>query len=428
MNRSRHLLLPTLLSALLGHAQLSDPGFEGGGSWTFTCSEGGGFSSDVPLYGGTTSLSLPMLSTTQPDCYHVDGIIPRAYQVLNGVQNGDQITVSAMAKCVPDIPANAPFLNAEIAVGWLSAGGVLDYPLAGLLSANLQATWATIGGTATLSGMPAGATPVLMLGGTTFNNANGTVYFDNVLISVAGTGAKLSAKAWLDGCYVQAQNLMRDDLRAAGLLPANSPYAGGGTMAAGVLTVTGNNAIVDWVRLELRMDPGLFSTLSRSALLQRDGDIVDLDGISPVSFNVRQGNYFVVVQHRNHLGVESAVPISLSSTAAILDFRNPSTTCLVRPAPNTDLPRKTVGSTRVLWAGELTGDGRVKYTGSANDRDNVLASVGGTTPNNTLSGYLPTDLTLDGVVKYTGANNDRDLILLNVGSTTPNNIRIQQVP
>ncbi|MFZ1688087.1 MAG: hypothetical protein WAU70_11730 [Flavobacteriales bacterium] len=416
-----------ILASLPLNAQIIDPGFEAGGGWTYTCTPG--FSIDVPEYGGTTSASMPMLSSTQPDCYHIDGIIPRAYQELTGVQNGDQVTVACWTKCVPDVPANAPFLNAELTLGWLTTGGVLDFQLAGFAGANVQATWTQIGMTYTFGGMPAGATPVLMLAGSTFNNANGTVYFDNVLISVTGTGAKLSAKAWLDGCYVQAQNLMRDDLRVAGLVPTTSPYGGGQTIAPAVLAVTGSNAIVDWVWMELRMSAPLFSTIQRFALIQRDGDIVDLDGTSPVSFAVRQGNYFIVLHHRNHLGVETAVPLALTSTTTVLDFRSATTSCLVRPAPHTDLPRKTVGTTRALWAGNALNDAQLKYTGANNDRDNILASVGGGVPTNILAGYyLPTDVNMDGVVKYVGVNNDRDPILVNVGGTTPTAVRVEQVP
>ncbi len=61
-------------------------------------------------------------------------------------------------------------------------------------------------------------------------------------------------------------------------------------------------------------------------------------------------------------------------------------------------------------------------------RDPILTAVGSTTPNNSVTGYLRTDLTMDGQVKYTGSENDRDPILTNVGSTTPNNVRVEQLP
>jgi hypothetical protein len=35
---------------------------------------------------------------------------------------------------------------------------------------------------------------------------------------------------------------------------------------------------------------------------------------------------------------------------------------------------------------------------------------------------------MDGAVKYTGSGNDRDIILTTVGSTTPTNTRTQQLP
>ncbi|MBK9289516.1 MAG: hypothetical protein IPN38_18040 [Flavobacteriales bacterium] len=74
---------------------------------------------------------------------------------------------------------------------------------------------------------------------------------------------------------------------------------------------------------------------------------------------------------------------------------------------------------RVLWAGNAQGDAELKYIGASNDRDPILTVVGGTTPNNTTTGYSAEDVNLDGVVKYIGADNDRDPILTNVGSTTP---------
>ena len=54
---------------------------------------------------------------------------------------------------------------------------------------------------------------------------------------------------------------MQDQLRIAGLLPTTEPYTamgydhvggGGEQTSPAVLATTGNNAIVDWVLLELR--------------------------------------------------------------------------------------------------------------------------------------------------------------------------------
>ena len=82
----------------------------------------------------------------------------------------------------------------------------------------------------------------------------------------------------------------------------------------------------------------------------------------------------------------------------------------------------------VLWTGNVNGDDRVKYTGSGNDRDPILISIGSIAPNNTISGYVFEDVNLDGLVKYTGSGNDRDVLLIMVGSTTPTAVKTQQVP
>jgi len=45
-----------------------------------------------------------------------------------------------------------------------------------------------------------------------------------------------------------------------------------------------------------------------------------------------------------------------------------------------------------------------------------------------LPGSYPEDVNLDRVVKYTGSNNDRDIILQTIGGTTPHLVRWAQEP
>jgi len=240
-------------------------------------------------------------------------------------------------------------------------------------------------------------------------------------------------KVLLGGPYDTGSGLMNDQVRAALLVPFVEPYtalgytlvgSGGQLLTSPVLAVTGNNAIVDWVLLELRGVSSPFPVIaSRSALLQRDGDVVEVDGVSPVGVSAPAGDYRVAIRHRNHLGVMTASAVALSGTATIVDLTSPATATFGTNA------RKTVGSTLVLWPGDATGNGQLRYTGSANDRDPILIAVGSTTPNATVPNvYDRRDTNLDGVIKYTGAANDRDIILTNVGSTTPNTTRTQQLP
>jgi hypothetical protein len=249
-----------------------------------------------------------------------------------------------------------------------------------------------------------------------------------------GCAPQVSAKVFLEGPYDTGTGLMSDALRAASLLPNTQPFTAlgyaftgspgaGGTVAASVFTTTGSNAIVDWVILELRNAAAPSAIVaSCAALVQRDGDVVALDGTSPVSFVQSPGSYYVAVRHRNHLGVMTAGAISLPGTVVNVDFTTVATSTYGTEALT------TAGSVQALWTGDVTFNKQVLYTGSGNDRDPILVAVGSATPNNAVSGYAMQDTNLDGVVKYTGSGNDRDRILVNVGSATPNNTRSEQLP
>ncbi|MEO8068614.1 MAG: PQQ-dependent sugar dehydrogenase [Flavobacteriales bacterium] len=247
---------------------------------------------------------------------------------------------------------------------------------------------------------------------------------------------RVSPKVFLEGPYDNAVVQMRDDLRAATLIPVTEPYSGlgfqqegwgGETIAAPVLAVTGANAIVDWVRIELRQSgsPGTIAA-SVNALVQRDGDVVSTDGVSPVEVIDVPGNYHVAIRHRNHLGCMTSGTLALTATTTALDFRSN-----LLPVYGANA-RKAVGAQLVLWAGNTVRDTpppyQIKYTGTANDRDPILVAVGGTLPTASIMGYHSADVTMDGVVKYTGSLNDRDPILVNVGGTTPTATRTEQLP
>ena len=198
---------------------------------------------------------------------------------------------------------------------------------------------------------------------------------------------------------------------------------GGETTTAAVLAVPGNDAIVDWVLVELR-DAGDNTAVvaSRSALLQRDGDVVAMDGLSSVNMIIGAGSYHVAVRHRNHLGTITEDTITFASGAMNVDFTLLSTDLFGTQ------PQKQVGARRALWAGDVSFDNAVQYTGPGNDRDPILVAIGGILPNQVVHGYHREDVDLDGTVKYTGAANDRDRILVNVGGNTPTNIREGQLP
>ncbi|MEZ4740073.1 MAG: hypothetical protein R2818_12130 [Flavobacteriales bacterium] len=243
----------------------------------------------------------------------------------------------------------------------------------------------------------------------------------------------LQARVFLEGPFDQNTGIMHDSLRVKSLVPANEPYSalgfaqvgngGGETIEPGVLAISGADAIVDWVMIELRdaTDPAVIRA-TRCALLQRDGDVVDMDGTSALPFAMDPGNYFVAARHRNHLGVMTAAPLLLGPISNNVDFAATMT-----PSFGTEA-LKAVGGIRAMWAGNTVRDGMLRYTGQANDRDLVLSRIGGVVPTNVVGGYFVEDLNMDGRVLYTGNANDRDLILTNIGGAVATTERLEQLP
>ncbi len=243
----------------------------------------------------------------------------------------------------------------------------------------------------------------------------------------------INIKAFLDGPFDPLGGNMSDQLRSASLIPSAEPFtalgfqhagSGGGEQAVGgAFNNNGNDAVVDWVLIELRDASDPIKVVStRSAFVQRDGDVVDVDGISVVQMTALPGNYHVAVRHRNHLPVMTALPVPLTMTALPIDLTDGSVATY-----GTDAQRSTGGIHR-LWAGDVTGDHVVKYVNTGNDRDPILVAIGGVLPTATAIGYLPTDVNMDGVVKYTGPANDRDRILITIGGVVATDIRNAQFP
>lgn len=211
--------------------------------------------------------------------------------------------------------------------------------------------------------------------------------------------------------------LMNDDLRDQNLLPNTSPYADGVAVDGSPFTTTGNDAIVDWVWVELRDANDNTQVVSaQSALLQRDGDVVYVDGVGDLKFVVdSSADYYVVIKHRNHLGVMSADPITLSQTTTTVDFTDSSFSTYGNHAQVV-----LASGSMALWAGDAKGDRQVKFSGADNDtdaiKDNVLADPGNIYNFITYSstGYLGIDVNLDGIGRFSGADNDSNIIKDNV--------------
>ncbi len=174
----------------------------------------------------------------------------------------------------------------------------------------------------------------------------------------------LSAKVFLEGPFSGGQ--MNDGLRASKYIPTKDPYPGlglthvngeiEGTNAATLIKSDVNNAIVDWVFVELRDNANPATRLyTRSALVQRDGDIVEMDGTSPLHFsNAPVGNYYVAIRHRNHLGFRTNAAIALSGTTTSLNFTNNSVATY-----GTNALKEVSTGVYAMFSGDANRDGEV---------------------------------------------------------------------
>ncbi|RKE95041.1 hypothetical protein BXY80_1224 [Ichthyenterobacterium magnum] len=235
----------------------------------------------------------------------------------------------------------------------------------------------------------------------------------------------MNIKAFLQGPLINPTNpaYMNDALRTNNDLPTTSPYQDLAVINTSVLNDGGTSGlgstsddIVDWIWVEIRSN--VDNTLvvdSSSALIQRDGDVVDLDGTSDVILQGTTNSYYVVIKHRNHLGVMTGNPINLSVVASSIDFTNASTLTF---GTNAQVFLNKI--TKALWAGDANNDGVVQYAGDTPDSPSILSFILNDPsnllnfPTHAISGYYTYDLDLNGTTQYSGLNPDTPFILQNV--------------
>jgi hypothetical protein len=190
-----------------------------------------------------------------------------------------------------------------------------------------------------------------------------------------------------------------------------------------VLGLTGENAIVDWVHVQIRSKADNKQILAtRSGLVQRDGDIVDLDGESPLSFpNLSVDSFYLVVKHRNHLGVMSLIV----PNGALVDFTNPATPVFnFGSSLNNGLNYTGLSMNNdvkqgysALWAGDSDADGVLTYSGPDVDRNKIYEDVLLYPSNSSLTsnydfgyGYMQGDFNLNAKVKHDNPDDDTNFL------------------
>ncbi|MEM6630142.1 MAG: hypothetical protein AAF694_10745 [Bacteroidota bacterium] len=158
----------------------------------------------------------------------------------------------------------------------------------------------------------------------------------------------------LEGFYIEQEGRMRTDLLENGLVPREHPFSTPPFNYTGPEIATSlGDSIVDWALVEIRSGLDINTILiSKAVLLTDTGKLVDTRGNLTLEFpGVTEGNYYVAVYHRGHLGIISASPLALGLTASTYDF-----TTATNQAKGT-VQLKQVGTVFCLYAGDFDGNG-----------------------------------------------------------------------
>ncbi len=150
-------------------------------------------------------------------------------------------------------------------------------------------------------------------------------------------GVDLSLKVFLQGNFSTSSSTMTTTLNSNGALPIKQPYNvtpwnhNGGELVSDLDSSPANSIpdfyennpnITDWILVELRTGTDANTKVAeRAGFVLNDGTVVGPDGSSPLRFGVKEGSYYIVVKHRNHLTIMSKDPVALNNaTITSYDF------------------------------------------------------------------------------------------------------------
>lgn len=140
-------------------------------------------------------------------------------------------------------------------------------------------------------------------------------------------------KVLMEGPYSEGSSTMKTVLNQRGLLPGQTPVGPLGTKTlpttqpyhlapwnyAGKDSVKTYDAdVVDWVLVSLRTDPNNATPVFRGAGLLRSDGRITMVTACPVLATDK--TYYVLVEHRNHLGVMTPTALTLTDSKLTYDF------------------------------------------------------------------------------------------------------------
>lgn len=262
--------------------------------------------------------------------------------------------------------------------------------------------------------------PIQFSSGTQIGDASFNVLNTEYVDGSVGQPITVSTKVFLQGPYV-GSGLMNTVLATKAYFPKVQPYKPWGY--DGIESVASIPAdVVDWILVELRSDETTM-VAQRAGFLLSDGSVVDLDGVSPLAFGdgLVAGDYYIVIKHRNHLAIMSAVAQPLSGASVLYDF----TTGIGQAFVNGGTAMLLTSDNRpAMILGDVNGDKVSRAGGPPNLNDKTLLTSH--TGIGILSEYSGYDVNMDGFARSSGPPQFNDAFRLT--STLGITIYSSQVP
>lgn len=199
---------------------------------------------------------------------------------------------------------------------------------------------------------------------------------------------------------------MNTSLLSGGVLPLNQPYNVSPWNYAGSESVTSIPAnVVDWVLVELRKpSSGLAADARDTTVIGRkagfllsNGAVVNPDGVTPLSFNIsKQGSAFMVVRHRNHLGLISNVLTASAAGTFTNDFTQLANVYKPAGAPSNPVVLLSGTANKYgMWPGDANKSGSV----NTSDVNTIKLAI-----SQSVTGYSNSDVNLSNSINTSDVN------------------------
>jgi len=210
-------------------------------------------------------------------------------------------------------------------------------------------------------------------------------------------GYSLNAKAFLEGPF---NGFNMDTSLNPQFLPSLQPYHENPWNYAGAEYLSNlPDNVVDWIFFELRETNGDASTATsdkiinrQAALLTKDGNLLSSDGLSKPYFESEiNENLYLVIDHRNHLIIMSALPLNGFNGMYSYDFSNSIDKVYGDYLGYKYLSPGIFG----MPAGDADANAQIQNE----DKDDVWFFENG------MTGYLPGDFNMDGTTDILDKDN-----------------------